>query len=283
MHALSRICLMVVILVSVAACRRVRNLSTSDLPAQNAATSELTPESKFQKPNQARPSEKRWKNLFALKTHTISEEHDGYCPYELSAEYPEAVSTKLSVKRFNKWIKRKISADARRFRWLELRAEPRAKKERKKSLKEGLELTFYVYFSNRQLISLRLTHRVMAAGQMHPINYYETINYDLLKNRRLAARDVFRRGYLKVFSTYSRKYLKDTYEIFSDNWFNDGTAARRFNFGNWNLVPDGVLISFEDYQVSSHSFGQPELIVPYSNLTRVLRMSIARLHLGIRI
>src|SRR5439155_1504388 len=110
----------------------------------------------------------------------------------------------------------------------------------------------------------------------HPINYYETINYDLPKHRPLIARDVFRRGYLKVFSTYSRIYLRETYEISNDDWFNGGTAARRRNFGNWNLVPDGVLISFEDYQVSSHNFGQPELIVPYSRLRRVLRSSVTR-------
>lgn len=117
----------------------------------------------------------------------------------------------------------------------------------------------------------------MAAGQMHPIAYYETINYDLTKQRALLARDVFGRGYLKIFSAYSRKYLSDTYEILNDDWFIDGTAPRLRNFGNWNVVPDGILISFEDYQVSSHSFGQPELIVPHSELRKVmLRSGITR-------
>ena len=142
---------------------------------------------------------------------------------------------------------------------------------------EGLELTFDMYYSDNRLISFRLTHSVMAAGQMHPIAYYETINYDLAKQRPLLARDVFGHAYLRVFSAYSRKYLKDTYEIPNDNWFIEGTAPRLRNLGNWNVVPDGILISFEDYQVSSHSFGQPELIVPYSELRKVLlRHSITR-------
>ncbi len=59
--------------------------------------------------------------------------------------------------------------------------------------------------------------------------------------------------------------------MFDDQWLNEGTAARRENFENWNLVPDGVLISFEDYQVGAHSFGQPELIVPYSRLQKSVR------------
>lgn len=226
---------------------------------------------KPKKPTQAQPIEKRWTNSFTFKTHSISETHEGFCPYEISAQYPEALSKQPKVRRFNRWIKKKILADVAPFRWLELRAEPRAKKEGRKLLTEGLELTFDTYFSNQRLISLRLTHRVMAAGQMHPINYYETINYDLKKGRPLTAADVFRRGYLKIFSAHSREYLKTTYEIFDAQWLNEGTAARRDNFENWNLVPDGVLISFEDYQVSAHNFGQPELIVPCSRLLKVLR------------
>ncbi|MEP6707604.1 MAG: RsiV family protein [Pyrinomonadaceae bacterium] len=134
-----------------------------------------------------------------------------------------------------------------------------------------------MYYSDERLISFRLTHGVMAAGQMHPIAYYETINYDLAKQRPLLARDVLGRGYLKIFSAYSRKYLSETYEIPNEDWFIEGTAPRLRNLGNWSVVPDGMLISFEDYQVSSHSFGQPELIVPYSELRKVLlRSSITR-------
>ena len=136
---------------------------------------------------------------------------------------------------------------------------------------EGLELTFVLYYSDTRVISFRLTHRVMAAGQMHPINYYETINYDLRRQRPLRALDVFRRGYLKVFSEYSRKWLAETYDIPNENWFMEGTAPRIRNYPNWNIVAEGILISFEDYQVSSHSFGQPELIVPYHELQKVLR------------
>ena len=244
----------------------------------NAAPSP-TPETLVEpsrKLTQARRIEERWPSIFKFKTHSISETHEGYCPYEISADYPEALGTRRGVKRFNRWIKRKILADVARFRWLELRAEPRARKKGQKLLTEGLELSFDVYSANRELISLRLTHSVMASGQMHPIAYYETINYDLQKGRPLTANDVFRRGYLNVFSRYSRKFLTDNYEIAINDWLNEGTRPWVVNFENWNLVPAGVLLSFEDYQVNSHSFGQPELIVPYSELHKVIRRSVVR-------
>ncbi|HKR58162.1 MAG TPA: RsiV family protein [Pyrinomonadaceae bacterium] len=259
------------ILVSISACGFHRNQLANKVSSIATPTPEVLAETVPQKPVQSRPIETEWKNRFTFKTHSISEKHDGYCPYELSAEYPEAASNNIAVKRFNRWIKRKVLSDVARFRRLELRAEPRARRLGKPSITEGLELTFRMYYSDKWLISFRLTHSVMAAGHMHPIDYYETINYDLRQGRPLRAGDLFKRGYLKAFSEFSRKWLSETYEIPNENWFREGTAPRTRNFPNWNVVPDGILISFEDYQVSSHNFGQPELIVPYPKLKRALR------------
>jgi hypothetical protein len=259
------------------ACGLDRGQSASSVSSTPTSTPQVLIETARKKPTQARPIEKQWQNKFTFKSHSISENHDGFCPYELSAKYPEAVSSAKRVKAFNRWIKRRVLADVARFRWLELRAEPRARRERRRSITEGLELTFLMYYSDDELISFRLTHSVMAAGQMHPIAYYETINYDLRKARPLRAHDIFKRGYLKTLSDYSRKSLRETYELFADNSYMEGTAPRARNFPNWNIVPDGILLSFEDYQVGAHSFGQPELIVPYSELRSVmLRGSVSR-------
>ena len=110
----------------------------------------------------------------------------------------------------------------------------------------------------------------MAIGQMHPIDYYETINYELTNGRELHPSDVFRPTYLKVFATYSRKELKDKYHL-EDDWSQRGTMPKEHNFKNWNIVPDGILLAFEDYQIEAHSFGQAEMIIPFSALKRVLR------------
>jgi hypothetical protein len=116
----------------------------------------------------------------------------------------------------------------------------------------------------------------MALGQMHPVDYYETINYDLALRRPLRAGDAFRPGYLKVLSKYTRRHLKEKYEkdFSKDEWLSEGTAAKRDNFPNWNIVPEGVLISFEDYQIAAHSFGQLELIVPYRELGKFIRVRL---------
>ncbi|MEK6281294.1 MAG: RsiV family protein [Acidobacteriota bacterium] len=113
----------------------------------------------------------------------------------------------------------------------------------------------------------------MALGQMHPISYYETINYDLRRGHPLFEQNVFKKGYTRVFSDFSRKHIKDNYEMdySTDEWLRSGTSPQKKNFPNWNIVPEGILISFEDYQIAAHSFGQLELIVPYRELKGVLR------------
>ena len=50
----------------------------------------------------------------------------------------------------------------------------------------------------------------------------------------------------------------------------DGTKANAENYKNWNLTPEGIMISFDDYQVGPHSMGQPVLIIPYSVLKDVI-------------
>ena len=166
-------------------------------------------------------------------------------------------------------------ADTQRFKRLEQRAEARDRKRKLEPARitEGLEIWFDVYYADENLISLRLTHSVMALGQMHPIDYYETINYDLQRGRTLKQQEIFKRGYLKIFSRYSRSFIRNAYDLTgtTDDWLNEGTKPRQTNFPNWNIVPDGVLVAFEDYQIGSHSFGQLELIVPYAELKGVLR------------
>jgi hypothetical protein len=227
---------------------------------------------------QAQAIEKNWPSKFRFTTHSIHKTHDGIRSYEISANYPQINGThSQSALIFNRWLKRKIVGYVQKFKRLEQQAEisDRRRKLKPVSITEGLEISFIVYYSDSELISLRLTHSVMALGQMHPFAYYETINYDLGLGRPLRLREVFRPGYLKVFSRYSRSYLKENYEkdFNKDELLREGTTAKRDNFPNWNIVPDGVLISFEDYQIGPHSFGQLELIIPYSELRAVMRKS----------
>jgi hypothetical protein len=207
---------------------------------------------------------------------SISEKRDGNRSYELSADIPQIKKARTPpTRRFNFWIKKKILGYVAEFRHLQRFAKISDKKKKlpRLPIAESLELGYRIYYADKRLISLRLTHTVMAMGQMHPIDYYETINYDLRKRRPFRPADLFKTGYLKPLSAYCRDELRDQYDLkySNDTWIDEGTSPKRDNFASWNIVPEGILISFADYQIAAHAFGKPEMIVPYSVLHGVVK------------
>jgi hypothetical protein len=249
----------------------------SDQFRHSAAVPTLSPpqSATLEKPPRAKQIEKRWSSEFEFVTQSINKTHNGIRAYEISVDYPEIKERTFQAERFNHWMRRKMVAEVKRFERLERSAEAhdRKKKLDPAPISEGLKIWVDLYYAEKRFISLRLTYSVMALGQTHPIDYYETINYDLQRGRVLKQQDIFKQGYLKAFSNYSRAYISNTFDLSgtNDDWLNRGTEARQKNFPNWNIVPDGILIAFEDYQIGSHSFGQVELIIPYAQLKTVLR------------
>lgn len=257
------------------------NASRSPIKVQPAPVAKSSPNARPLPPpppptparlNQAQPVDKTWPTYFAVADMSITLRSLDKHGYKVSANYPILASSEPEVRKFNRWIKERVLEDANRFaRWADV--------ERPKytPIARGLwslDVWCDVYYTNEHFVSLRLAHEEMLPGQMHPINYYETINYDLRHGRLLRAKDVFKRGYLNSLSGYSRKYLQDQYEMPDEDWLNRGTKPHTENFLNWNLVPDGVLLSFEDYQVGPHSFGQPEFVVPFSALEDTIQPTV---------
>lgn len=49
----------------------------------------------------------------------------------------------------------------------------------------------------------------------------------------------------------------------------DGTKPINNNFKNFAFSEDGLIIFFEQYQVAPYSFGNFEVIIPYSKLSMI--------------
>jgi hypothetical protein len=201
------------------------------------------------KPSQAEQIDKTWSNEFSFETKSINKKHEGTRGYEISVDYPQIENARtLSTKRFNRWIGKKIHRYVAEFKGLEQSAELHDQRKRLPpiGIDESLGIEYRVYYSDNRLLSLRLTHTVMALGQMHPIDYYETINYDFNRGRELRPSDVFKAGYLRALSQYCRDQLQERYDLHytTDDWVKGGTTPRANNFKNWNIVPDGILIFF---------------------------------------
>lgn len=187
--------------------------------------------------------------------------------YKIEASYPQIEDLRTKHARaFNRWVEQLILNDVAEFRELE-----KAAMKRHRDLppfEESLSIWYEEIFANRDLISILFTRSVMTLGQGHPITYPVEANYDLKSGRLLRLGNLFNlhSNYLGIISQYCRVELSknERYRESPEAWRNEGTEPRARNFGHWNIKPEGLLISFDDYQVGPHSIGRPQIFVPYS-------------------
>lgn len=185
--------------------------------------------------------------------------------YEMKMLYPQVEGLESKhAKAFSNWIEKFVLSDVNDFRGLE-KAATKKDKGKTRSIEDSLDISYEVIFADKNLISIRFTHTVMASGQMHPIDYPMPVNYDLKNGRVLKLENLFKpkAHYLKAFSLFCRDELKKKY---TDPLMIEGTKPKAENYANWNIAPEGIMISFDDYQVCPHSMGRPVLIIPYSVL-----------------
>jgi len=185
--------------------------------------------------------------------------------YEMKVLYPQIEGLESKhAKAFNMWVEKFVLSDVNDFRGLE-KAATKKDKGKTRSIEDSLDISYEVIFADKNLISIRFTHTVMASGQMHPIDYPMPVNYDLKNGRVLKLENLFKpkAQYLEAFSRFCRDELKKKY---GEQLFIEGAEPKAKNYANWNIAPEGIMISFDDYQVGPHSMGQPVLIIPYSVL-----------------
>jgi hypothetical protein len=104
----------------------------------------------------------------------------------------------------------------------------------------------------------------------HPGLYSITLNYDLAAGRELLLGDLFvpESAYLEALSEHCKAELQK--QPFSDSFFLDGAQPTPVNYRNWNITPDGLLITFDEYQVAPYAAGPQTVVVPYNGLAGLI-------------
>ena len=118
------------------------------------------------------------------------------------------------------------------------------------------------------IVSIHFTVSTYVMGAAHPFSYSKTLNYDLAKEKTLQLEELFMPGsdFLGVLSTQS-------IQIISENGYMDwpeGASPVADNYQNWNITPDGILITFDPYQVAPYAAGPQKVLVPYDALESLI-------------
>lgn len=133
------------------------------------------------------------------------------------------------------------------------------------------ELHYSVLSPPGNLISLRFTIQTYYSGAAHPGDASRTITYDLQDGRDLSLTDLFvpDSDYLNPIAKYCIAQLS-TRDI-GFQGFELGATAAPENYRNWNITPDGLTITFDEYQVAPYAAGPQTVVVPYSELAPLIR------------
>ena len=116
------------------------------------------------------------------------------------------------------------------------------------------------------ILSINYQTEGYIAGMAHPYHLIYAFNYDLDAGRDIALSDLFLPGadYLGALSKYCAAQLNTRNIDFQD--FSQGADPTADNYKNWNITPDGLMITFDEYQVAAYVAGPQTVTVPYSEI-----------------
>ena len=132
----------------------------------------------------------------------------------------------------------------------------------------SLHLEYTPTNTERGIVSIHFTVSTYIMGAAHPFSYNSTLNYDLSNERTLQLEELFLPGsdYLGVLSTQCIQIISETGYM---DW-PEGAAPTSENYRNWNITPDGILISFDPYQIAPGAVGPQQALVPYTALESMI-------------
>ena len=130
-----------------------------------------------------------------------------------------------------------------------------------------LEVTYSLVSQVGDLWSFKFDFSFYADTAAHPGLYSLTLNYDLGQGRELALGDLFlpNSNYLEAISNYCIAELSR--QMFFEEPFSDGAQPTSDNYRNWNIAPEGLMITFDTYQVGPGAAGPQRVMVPYDQLS----------------
>jgi hypothetical protein len=120
------------------------------------------------------------------------------------------------------------------------------------------------------LVSLKFQIMIYIQGAAHPGTHMRTVTYDLEAGTDLKLAQLFLpdSDYLARMANYCIAQL-GTRDIGFEAT-SSGAQPLPENYGNWNITVDGLLISFDEYQVAAYAAGPQEVKVPYAELQAVM-------------
>jgi hypothetical protein len=120
------------------------------------------------------------------------------------------------------------------------------------------------------ILSIKFVIDIYFDGAAHPGQTSKTFNYDLEIGQQINLDQLFLPGtdYLQVLANYCRADLGGRNIGFDAS--QTGADPVPDNYRNWNISSDGLVITFDTYQVAAGAAGPQIVTIPYTDLQAII-------------
>jgi hypothetical protein len=188
--------------------------------------------------------------------------------YDLTGNYPEFIlNDQIKQNQINAEVKNKVDLLVNNFK----QGASEVTEDLFPELISELDFDYGIDNMDNELISINFEIFTYNAGAAHGMDYFETLNYDLLKDKKLTLQDVFRADtkYLEKLSKIGNEYFSEQFE---EGYFHpEGVEPRNENWVNFTLTQDSIIFYFSDYAVAPYSEGTQELEINLVDLQDYLQ------------
>jgi len=205
-------------------------------------------------------------------TKTFSESGCRPGLYEAVVEYPWFPSSSKDFEELNLIEQARVIRRLADFRGSLLGHEP--------FLVDGVEYTSTVWGSfailtfSKFLLSIRYSFTANSAGAAHPYHWTEVANYQLDPLIYLSLPEVLNLNQ-ECLTVISKQCIEQVSTAMGQpqpsTWLLEGASPAPEHFSKFNLVPEGLAIVFDHYEVGGYAEGGHRVVVPAGLIHRWLR------------
>jgi hypothetical protein len=134
----------------------------------------------------------------------------------------------------------------------------------------SFDLKYFLISPWGDILSLKFVIDSYYDGAAHPGQYSRTFTFDLATGYQVNLDQLFQPGtnYLQELSDYCKNDLTGRDIAFDAS--NTGADPLPDNYRNWNISADGLVITFDAYQVAAYAAGPQIVTIPYAVLTGII-------------
>lgn len=128
--------------------------------------------------------------------------------------------------------------------------------------------SFQVMLCTPDLVSVRLPVYRYGAGAAHPGHFTHCLSFQATPGFQLSLRHLFRELSSALLSLSG--ICAETLRVEDPHVFAEGLSPAPANFERFNLTPEGLSLTFAEYQVGPYTAGEPTVLIPWPRLVELL-------------